>query len=722
MFHGSKTGKELLGASQKKIRMDQLDALDQTTAASQHIGSPPLFVAHGGARGIVAMLRSPTPLTSGQIPYPVFHPTYGEAMRDGYDMAPEKFSSNGFFQYTGDFRHSQRHGKGAVTMGDGSSIIGHFENGEICGRGVKTYYDGSTYTGDLNLGEPHGSGTYNGAADGEYYVGEFKFGQRSGKGVLHRTFQDEKYEGEFLGNVFHGKGTLEVRNLVSLTGEFQHGVPHGDCRASFLRMDHEFDGRFESGLEHGDQCVFLDRDCGITYRGAMAGGARKYVPNVLLPVEITVDSLPLESYFASGDAPTPLGSKCDRDREPLCHADSCIGVFPGQTIRIEVGLGLDEHLLHDSTSTTAAQQLSEALRRTSAGSSKKAAKSLASAPVTKGQAVHQLITCIAASRAQLRREESGRVISLRVGRTSSSLTTATGGSSKPVDAMGRTLQHGQTSASLAAAATTMQHRQQSTQLGLSTMINNNSFSGPAGALSMAATAIFSQPSLGRFAPQHEFDEVTFFDESATRAHIDRFIGEFFAGKHGDRSSVSSVATKKSNLRVLSSSTTPSIAVVTPGRMSRTPPQPNVALLGKQLQLLGRNDDDTTASTSRRPSARVEASPHNSLTAMSKKNAVDGKAAFLVTLPPGLLPGEYCIFVTAASEHCPRPGDEPECIPCVAPLVIPIRLSQLDFQKQKQYIKGLHGGRPDDDDEDDDIFAPMGESAQLIDFSIPIPGD
>jgi hypothetical protein len=772
MYHGSSV-KRTMREQQCVSRTDQPSALDATVSAPTHIGSPPLFAVHGSARDAVAALRASAPLLSGQLSHPVFHSVYGEAFRDGFDVAPEKFKANGFFQYTGDFRRSERHGKGAVTMGDGSSVVGHFVHGELTGKGVKTFSDGSTYMGDLLLGEAHGQGTYHGAADGEHYEGSFEYGQRSGEGVLQRLFQDEVYRGEFRGNVYHGTGSLEFRNRLSCKGQFAEGAPHGHCAVSYSRNQHTYDGPFLHGVEDGAKCLFVDADCGISYSGPMSAGTRVNIPNALVATDITIDTLGIESFFVGCQGPSPPASKCDRDREACCHADPYINIFPGQIVEVKVSLAHSEevalrNLLAAARGTTAsppeeaAKEVKGAKKTSQAGPASGAARKATIAPKTPD--VHHLISALASPPGKVLSDESGRSLFIRVCKAEpyrppnaaqAPLAPPLPSNKKKSGAVSHSVSQqaqGETPLAPGLSAAISMRNVMSLAMSTTSMNFSQAFTmchpqGPSGLLRSASMeapdplavtrfahsamqSMYGQPSLKDLG-----EEVSFFDDSVPRQAIDRALGEFFAPKHirnYSPSSASSTTPRKSGATNAQPQTPTESAPATPS-LARS----RLAIAVGKVRtagslLLGANDEGGNLSESHRASGRFESAVAlNGSTRLCAKTAVNGTATFSITCLPNQPMGEYQIVVTAGGECCHSPGSDPVDGPPIAPLTIPIRVTQLDFQRQKVFVKILQSSTSsackkfEDEDEDASFFTghvpPVADGQQpLLDFNIPVP--
>merc|ERR1712146_492074 len=84
---------------------------------------------------------------------------------------------------------------------DGETITRHKYVGQMNllnqphGKGLMTLDDGSTYDGDYKYGKPEGHGTRK-YSDGREYIGDWENGNMEGHGI-YTYLNDKKYVGEF---------------------------------------------------------------------------------------------------------------------------------------------------------------------------------------------------------------------------------------------------------------------------------------------------------------------------------------------------------------------------------------------------------------------------------------------------------------------------------------------------------------------------------------------
>ena len=107
-------------------------------------------------------------------------------------------------KYVGDYKDSQKHGKGSFTWENGDRYDGEWDFDKNHGSGMYTWGNGNKYTGDFHLDKKHGNGIEE-IIDGNKYEGTFNDDFKHGIGKSVWTDGDS-YIGEFANNNFHGKG------------------------------------------------------------------------------------------------------------------------------------------------------------------------------------------------------------------------------------------------------------------------------------------------------------------------------------------------------------------------------------------------------------------------------------------------------------------------------------------------------------------------------------
>jgi hypothetical protein len=126
----------------------------------------------------------------------------------------EHESSDGEFQYVGQWENNKPHGVGEIFYADDDSYKGEFSNGFSHGKGVYTFSYGDQYTGEFVNDKFQGFGTYT-FADGTFY------------------------EGDFLNDAFHGQGKFVWKNDVRIgdiyIGEFKNNKRTGNGEYTFAK-------------------------------------------------------------------------------------------------------------------------------------------------------------------------------------------------------------------------------------------------------------------------------------------------------------------------------------------------------------------------------------------------------------------------------------------------------------------------------------------------------
>ncbi|HWA37134.1 MAG TPA: hypothetical protein VG873_04655 [Burkholderiales bacterium] len=116
------------------------------------------------------------------------------------------------YTYEGEFSEGRRHGRGALSISDGTRYVGEFRYGKRHGQGSTTNPDGLRHEGAWVEGEIHGYGRSH-HPNGDVYEGEFRNFQRSGRGVLV-TADGRRFEGEWQAGRFTGPAAPSARELA----------------------------------------------------------------------------------------------------------------------------------------------------------------------------------------------------------------------------------------------------------------------------------------------------------------------------------------------------------------------------------------------------------------------------------------------------------------------------------------------------------------------------
>merc|ERR1712146_1776 len=88
---------------------------------------------------------------------------------------------------------NQPHGKGLMTLDDGSTYDGDYKSGKAEYSGIFTWGNGNKYVGEIEKREGHGVYTW---ADGDKYDGEWKNNKMEGHGI-YTWANGKKYVGEY---------------------------------------------------------------------------------------------------------------------------------------------------------------------------------------------------------------------------------------------------------------------------------------------------------------------------------------------------------------------------------------------------------------------------------------------------------------------------------------------------------------------------------------------
>jgi len=136
--------------------------------------------------------------------------------------------------YKGEYYAGKRHGRGILTLKDGSIYEGNFYQGKKQGFGKILWPSGNYYEGDFSDGVKSGHGIMHWVTRNEKYDGEWKLDKPEGLGT-HVWLEQKKehqilrnrYQGEFLNGLRHGFGTFFYANGARYEGEWFENMKHG---------------------------------------------------------------------------------------------------------------------------------------------------------------------------------------------------------------------------------------------------------------------------------------------------------------------------------------------------------------------------------------------------------------------------------------------------------------------------------------------------------------
>jgi hypothetical protein len=132
--------------------------------------------------------------------------------------------------YVGEYLSGKPHGRGVITLSDGTRYEGDFKNGKKEGRGEYTFPNGDRYAGEYRDDGRDGQGTYlhlaEGRFKGERYVGNFREGKPEGLGAHYFPYGNV-YEGEFKNGLFEGQGRYTFANGDTYVGQHARGMAQG---------------------------------------------------------------------------------------------------------------------------------------------------------------------------------------------------------------------------------------------------------------------------------------------------------------------------------------------------------------------------------------------------------------------------------------------------------------------------------------------------------------
>ncbi len=194
--------------------------------------------------------------------------------------------------YSGEWKNSQRNGKGTFTGTNGDSYVGDYFEGARDGKGKYQWKNGDVYDGDWLKDSITGFGKYT-YFNGSIFEGYFVNGEQNGKGK--KTFLNgEICIGDFVNNKLHGKGKYSWTNGETYDGDWLNGEQTGNCTWTSPNgeiyigdvVNKKFNGKGKYFFKNGDvyDGDFLNGDLtgfgkwifsnGNKYEGAIINGKR----------------------------------------------------------------------------------------------------------------------------------------------------------------------------------------------------------------------------------------------------------------------------------------------------------------------------------------------------------------------------------------------------------------------------------------------------------------
>ncbi|MCB0835688.1 MAG: hypothetical protein KDD99_03425 [Bacteroidetes bacterium] len=173
------------------------------------------------------------------------------------------------FDYEGELKGAQPHGKGIATYKDSSIYDGYWKMGIRDSFGTYVTADKHVYVGEWKNGFKEGHGKLK-FPNGSIYEGNFEQDRYAGKGVFTEP-GGIKYDGEWKDGFHEGKGTYTYRDGSTYTGSWKAGKYHGF--GTFKSPSGvSYSGSWVNGVKQGQGTqTWTD---GMIYKGGWKSGNR----------------------------------------------------------------------------------------------------------------------------------------------------------------------------------------------------------------------------------------------------------------------------------------------------------------------------------------------------------------------------------------------------------------------------------------------------------------
>jgi hypothetical protein len=152
--------------------------------------------------------------------------------------------------YEGQLIDGKRHGRGTLTLSDGTKYEAEWRKDERHGRGTELFADGSHFAGSYvdGLRSGHGVMTW---PEGSRYSGQFERGRANGEGHLLRT-DGSVYKGQFCEDCMAGEGCMQWKDGVEYVGQFVANRREGVGKMRWMTGRwRSYEGDWKDGMQHG---------------------------------------------------------------------------------------------------------------------------------------------------------------------------------------------------------------------------------------------------------------------------------------------------------------------------------------------------------------------------------------------------------------------------------------------------------------------------------------
>ncbi|XP_048520751.1 uncharacterized protein LOC109539829 isoform X3 [Dendroctonus ponderosae] len=191
--------------------------------------------------------------------------------------------------YQGEFRDGYPEGAGKLTLPDLSVYEGEFSMGFFHGNGsLNVKSSPILYKGQWRLSQRHGKGWLLYKAD-DWYEGDWVDDQRHGIGYRNYSNGD-KFKGNWLNDRINGEGSIMWHNNDYYAGEWSEGYPHGYGEYTWNLIPHDgfvfpnynwYKGNWVNGLRSGAGIMSFGHESGAKLAGTWLNN-KKDGPGVMI--------------------------------------------------------------------------------------------------------------------------------------------------------------------------------------------------------------------------------------------------------------------------------------------------------------------------------------------------------------------------------------------------------------------------------------------------------
>lgn len=194
----------------------------------------------------------------------------------------------------------KRHGRGTLTLADGTKYVAEWVNDARHGEGIEMCTDGTYFKGSYSHGLRSGHGVMT-WPEGSKYSGLFEHGKANGEGHLLRT-DGSVYKGHFSEDCMSGHGCMQWKDGVEYVGQFVTNRREGTGKMKWTSGRWKsYEGGWRDGKQHGRGTLVDQNDqayFGVFHWGKLVRWEDETTGD---PEALSVEQMHVPAYWTNKD-------------------------------------------------------------------------------------------------------------------------------------------------------------------------------------------------------------------------------------------------------------------------------------------------------------------------------------------------------------------------------------------------------------------------------------